>query len=744
MTDGLLAHSSPSPDREPHLYGDHVRGAVLGARTNAEAVAAYMPEGRRAKFVSTVVDGTTFHDLGKLDPENQTGLRQGRSGKMPWDHVDAGVAHLLRAGAKPAAWIARAHHAPGLPAYAEEFNPVDPGAARGLRGGRVGERDSDAGDTLRARVDSTLDDLVVAHAKAAGEHVAAKGGEKHHLWLRLALSCLVDGDHADAAWYECGRRPPDPPRPRWDERLAALDGYVAGLPKGGPRQADRRAFYDACRNGSAESAMVACEGPVGIGKTTAVTAWCIRRAIASGARRIFVVAPYTTILTQTAKALRAALVLPDEADRADEIVAEHHHRADFQALASRELAVLWRAPIVVTTSVQFFETLAACEPSRLRKLHGLPGSIVFIDEAHAALPAPLWRQNWAWIRELSADWGCSFVFASGSLARVWSDAEVVGEGAAMTLPDVVPPQLAAKLDGAEHTRVRYRTLGRIADPISTLTDTPGPRLAVFNTVRTAAVIAARLRAAGANVLHLSTALCPCDRDRILDEVRRRLAVGSGYPPDWTLIATSLVEAGVDLSFRTALRERFSTASLIQIGGRANRHGAALEPGDVLDFQLDHDEDTTSHPDATTASEVLREFFEQGRLCGVVNAATLVTAALRAELRSRHGQTGLELENAERACDYPEVARLGRLIADDTVLVVVDRVLEEKLTKRQPVSARDLLAASVQIRRSKVDEYALKELPGRPGVYVWRQAYDGMFLGYMAGVMALDRAESWVL
>jgi len=100
-------------------------------------------------------------------------------------------------------------------------------------------------------------------------------------------------------------------------------------------------------------------------------------------RRLIVVAPYTNILTQTAERLRRALVLPDE--RADEVVVEHHHRADFSDRANRELAVLWHAPIVLTTAVSFFETLAGCDPASLRKLHALPGSAVFLDEATSAL-----------------------------------------------------------------------------------------------------------------------------------------------------------------------------------------------------------------------------------------------------------------------------------------------------------------------------------------------------------------------
>jgi CRISPR-associated endonuclease/helicase Cas3 len=744
MNEALLAHSAPNAEREPQSYRGHVCGAVAIATANARDVAAHMSNRDMAeRFLAAVLDGATYHDLGKLDGENQAALRQGRQGRMRWDHIDAGVAHLLNAGAKTAAWLVRAHHAPGLPALAAQYNPLEPNARR-LRGGRVSDRDGEEADALVAQTDRTLAALRIAHTSALGEHLPNKGRTIHGLFMRLALSCLVDGDHSDSAGFEHGWQCPVPVLPRWEERLGRLDVYVASLSKDGARQADRNAFYKACREGPTDAPMVACEGPVGIGKTTSVTAWLLRRAIASHARRLFVVAPYTTILSQTAKTLRSALLLPDEANLDDEIVAEHHHRADFQAPESRDLATLWRAPIIVTTGVQFFETLAACEPAQLRKLHGLAGSVVFLDEAHAALPTALWRQNWAWIRELTREWGCSFVFASGSLARVWEEPDIVGGDGAMSLPDMAPQPLGDRLVRAEHARVRYRTLGRVADPVSIILGTRGPRLAVFNTVQTAAVIADRLRAAGADVLHLSTALCPSDRDRILCKVKGRLEPHAFYQQDWTLVATSLVEAGVDLSFRTALRERFSTASLIQVGGRTNRHGEH-EFGEVLDLQLDADGAMTSHPGAKGSASVLERFFRDGLLNDVFNPARLVTRALREETRNEHGKTGVKLAEAETmAHDYPEVAKLGRLIHADTALVVVDDSLKALLARGQRVRSRDLLAGSVQVWSKKIEALGLHPLQNRPGIYLWQYRYDPDFLGYMSGALAFVSGEAFII
>jgi CRISPR-associated endonuclease/helicase Cas3 len=663
-------------------------------------------------------------------------LRQGRHAPLGWDHIDAGVAHLRACGASNAAWLVRAHHAPGLPSLPAHF--VTDG--RKLRG----RRDDGASIARHAeqitRTDRLLPAMLATHEAALGPYQPAPGKSLHGLTLRLQLSCLVDADHADSARFDSNRAPPRPPAPRWVERLAALDAYVAGLPdRGGARDAQRRAFYRACREGGPEATLVACEGPVGIGKSTAVVAYLLRRAIATKARHLIIVAPYTAILSQMAAQLRAALVLPDEREAADQVVAEHHHRADFADRSARDLATLWQGPVILTTAVQFFETLAGNTPAALRKLNALPGAVVFLDEAHAALPTPLWPQNWRWLRELAQDWSCNFVFASGSLARFWEVADIVGE-ARMTLPELVPRALAAPLRHAEAQRITYVSLGRCDGPgplADAVAAEAGPRLLIMNTVQSAAVMARRMRADGHDVLHLSSALCPRDRATILAQVRRRLE--GPDRPDWTLVATSLVEAGLDLSFRTAFRERFATASLIQIGGRINRHAECAGAATVHDFIVSYVGGLKEHPAAWGAAKVLGDLFGEHRFASDVDAAALVTLAMRREMREQRGAVGEALLVAERDRRYRDVASLGRVIDSDTRLVVVDPRLRDRLAAHQALPVRDLLAGSVQIWSSNITRFGLEPIPERHEVYWWPHAYDAGFLGFMAGALSLAEA-----
>lgn len=171
--------------------------------------------------------------------------------------------------------------------------------------------------------------------------------------------------------------------------LAALNRYVDSLrgEKQSKRDELRTQMYQKCRDCDLSAGILSNDGSVGSGKTTAVMAHQLKQAISRGARRIFVVLPYTNIITQSVEIYRKALVLPGEDP--ERVVAEMHYKADFESKATRYLTSLWRAPIIVTTAVAFFETLASNRPAALRRLHELPGSIIFVDEAHAALPLKL-------------------------------------------------------------------------------------------------------------------------------------------------------------------------------------------------------------------------------------------------------------------------------------------------------------------------------------------------------------------
>ncbi len=365
-----LAHSARN-GCPAQTYGDHVHRAVDTARGLAADAGHGLPQA--AAFVETVGLGTEFHDLGKLDDDNQAVLASPTGNPLPREHVDAGTKHLFGLGtptARYAAVLAYSHHR-GLP-------DIPGQTARGAmawRGDETSERFL-AADVV-ARTNAKLADYLHRHYEALAANPAKPVElpfKPEALDLRMALACLVEADHGDTARHY-GAQLIEAPLLCPEARLGRLDDYVSSLKHGDTcheieRAALRRAHYKACRAADTKPALVECDSPVGSGKTTAVMAHLLRAAHAKGLRRVFVVQPFTNIIDQSVNVYRNALILDNEV--ADHAVAAHHHKTDFSDPMTRGLATRWHAPVIVTTAVQFFETLASNHPaSRIAKAHRL-------------------------------------------------------------------------------------------------------------------------------------------------------------------------------------------------------------------------------------------------------------------------------------------------------------------------------------------------------------------------------------
>jgi CRISPR/Cas system-associated endonuclease/helicase Cas3 len=448
-----------------------------------------------------------------------------------------------------------------------------------------------------------------------------------------------------------------------------------------------------------------------------------------GLRRIIVVLPFTNIITQSVETYRKALTLTGE--NPELIVAELHHRAEFSDVHSRQFTALWRAPIIVTTAVAFFETLASNTPSTMRKLHNLPGSAVFVDESHAALPAKLLPLAWRWIKTYAHEWSCHWVLASGSLSRFWKIEEFDQE--TPDIPEIIFPKLSKTLQQYENKRISYRyhqtplSASELVQWTSTL---PGPRLLIVNTVQSAAVIAREFeRQCGKKkVEHISTALMAKDRANTLERVKSRL--GNDNDSNWTLVATSCVEAGVDLSFKTGIREAASLVSLLQTAGRVNRHGTDTH-AEIWTFKLTEEGLLKCHPGFRDATSVLTDLISS---TAAISQA-FCTEALKREIRLS-GTFKQSLIDADKHMQYPQVEKSFRVIPTDTRLVIVEKELIEKLEMHLPVNWREIQNGSVQIWEYRLNELRIPEISGRPGLYKWNYDYDN-FIGYMAGILPVD-------
>lgn len=687
----------------------------------------------------------SFHDLGKLGDENQSVLRGDKKARnLPINHCDAGVAYMMRNRALLSALLIYSHHI-GLPNIADEKMRINSPC------GDLRFRDND--ETVQRDSSQNLETYLARHCESFGSKLAAiekisSGGQlKYPVGARVLLSCLADADHTDTAIHYRNFHEEEMPLLQAEKRLAALDNYVAGLAssdnsvKMSKRNIARSEMYEKCRCGSTKNWLYYCDSPVGTGKTTAIMAALLNAAHAKNLRRIFIVLPFTNILKQSVDVYRKALRLQDESDSdMERVVAAIHHKAEYEDENSRQLSALWRSPIIVTTAVQFFETMAAASPSGLRKLHALPNSAVFIDEAHTALPTSLWPLAWRWINDYAEMWRCHFILASGSLKKFWELEEFkIRNKDDNSIPSLLPREFSDALNKMETRRVPIKRKPEKMDETKLcewLLTLKGPRLVVLNTVQSAAVIANTLAdiCGREHVEHISTAIAPKDRELIVENIKRRLS--DKKDEDWTLVATSCVEAGVDFSFRNGVREAAGLVNLLQLAGRIRRNEEDCYNDSVVwSIELDFSGMLKRHPSFEISSKVLLDLFAENP--ALINDGTdisdLCTRALRRELNECGMTEGSSIMEDEMACSYASVEKKFKVIDSQTVTVIIDTCIKERLESYETISWRELQDHSVQIYVHTARNLKVEPVRGHPDIYFWPYSYN-KFIGYMAGVL----------
>jgi CRISPR-associated endonuclease/helicase Cas3 len=518
-----------------------------------------------------------WHDLGKHRPEFQDRLR-GSSRSV--EHAGAGAALAFsvdRTAGLPLAFAIAGHHA-GLA-------DLQPGGGTGPRA--LTERLADNKPVLDALLPSLTPELTALSIPAlplAGGRELARSLE---MWTRFLFSCLVDADYlATEGFYSPGSRAAsragmeDLPtlRQRLDE---ALDALAAGLPpdrRDAPVNRRRAEILSACRAAAERPpGLFSLTVPTGGGKTFSSMAFALRHAEVHGLRRVVVAIPFTSIIEQNAAVYRRAL--------ADANVIEHHsafdataaEEADRGAEIRRRLAAEnWDAPVVVTTNVQLFESLFAASPSRCRKLHNLAGSVILLDEAQT-LPVEYLLPVLDSLRELTSRFGCTVVLMTATQpALERRDTLPQGlEGLHEIIPD--PPALARDL-----SRVRVSWPDPDAPPrsyadLAREVASHERVLAVVHRRDDARLLGGLLPEEGR--FHLSALMCAAHRSEVLGRVMK--ALGEGRP--CRLVATQLVEAGVDVDFPVVYRCLGGLDSLAQAAGRCNREGRMPDKGSVVFF-----------------------------------------------------------------------------------------------------------------------------------------------------------------
>lgn len=440
-------------------------------------------------------------------------------------------------------------------------------------------------------------------AMPIGRGVNAIDGSFSKAFLaRMLFSCLVDADFLETErFYARSADLPEPERGGEFDR-SHLDLVRACLQRMRRDNTDlnrlRSHILDhANAKASLPAGLFTLTVPTGGGKTLTSLSFAAEHAAAHGLRRIIYVIPFTSIIEQTAQVFREQVKL-------GAAVLEHHSSFDWDRKPPgddgdsegegedgraklRRDSENWDAPIVVTTAVQFFESLFAARTSRARKLHNIAGSVVILDEVQS-LPVHLLRPCLAAIDELAKNYGTSIVLCTATqpALRLQDGALPKKKGGApdgLDIPDERelapdPPGLYSKLKRVDVEWSREP----VSDTAIAERFAKQPQiLCIVNSRAHARELFLQLREQGhAGCVHLSTLMCARHRREVLEGLRADLKAGKPV----RLVSTSLIEAGVDISFPEVWRAATGLSSVAQAAGRCNREDELEGLGRTIVFE----------------------------------------------------------------------------------------------------------------------------------------------------------------
>lgn len=392
---------------------------------------------------------------------------------------------------------------------------------------------------------------------------------------RMLFSALVDADYLDTEEYMKGEMPrstSDPLPVLWTRLQAKLKSW-----ENPARDINRwrNEITQACIDAASKPrGIFTLTVPTGGAKTISSLAFALNHAIEHGMERIIYVVPYTSIIEQNAKEYKKIL--------GDINVLEHHSGVQYDSSEDadeKELAMAlatenWDCPVVVTTAVQFFESLYSNRPSQCRKLHNTANSVIIFDEAQM-LPLNNLEPCVAAMGELVEQCKSTIVLCTATQPAL---NDLLLKYAKSYQPTEICPHVEDYFN--RFRRVTFRKMGKIGDAsLANLLCEHKQVLCIVNSRKAALSIYAHLPAEGS--YHLSTLMNSVHRRAILDEIRERLSAGLPC----RVISTSLIEAGVDIDFPAVFRELAGLDSILQAAGRCNREGRwSAEESIVTIFQ----------------------------------------------------------------------------------------------------------------------------------------------------------------
>ena len=515
-----------------------------------------------------------LHDAGKYQPQFQTYLRNGgRRGSVP--HAAHGAALSYQRKKQNAVSFAVLGHHSGL----LDFGKVKNSIANVLKDSVLPAvqcqllKENDSLLDLEQRFDST-------HKYQKRDNLTSE------FFIRYLFSALTDADWLDTEAHFS----PNKAALRasqvldTDRFIEILESHFRSMKTDGDIITLRNEVRaEVVSNAALPVGFFSLNVPTGLGKTLTSTLWALKHAKANALKRIIIVLPFINIIDQTAHVLSGIF--------GEDSILEHHSGVfddaknyegepyNKQVLATEN----WDYPIIVTTTVQFFESLFNNKPSKCRKIHNIADSVVIFDEVQT-LPQELVLPTLEMLKQVQEVLNTSFLFSTATQPAF--EARVGFPGLEKIYPLVRNPQaLFGKTKRVDYLIVddfRPVSLNQIASMVCAHRKSV---LVIVNTKKDASRIfdVIKTRAACFDITyHLSTNMCPMHRKSVILSIREDL----GLSRNICVISTQLIEAGVDFDFPVVYRALAPLESIIQSGGRCNREGRLSEKGKVFLFTLE--------------------------------------------------------------------------------------------------------------------------------------------------------------
>jgi CRISPR-associated endonuclease/helicase Cas3 len=667
-----IAHSE-NEYGEVQLLRDHLRNTATLAREFGELLG----------LAEECYWAGLLHDLGKYEERFQ---RRVRGEKVACPHAPHGACIAMDAKALEVAFAVLAHHS----------LLRDPNALRQKAAERPAFDRNGAPYKERARAVLAIAARELPELSAMPPQTRAQDREQLALRTRMVFSALIDADRLDTERHgslerAAARRHVWPAMAELADRVERYIARLAASATAAPDVLQVRAEVMRAARAAAEQppGMATLTVPTGGGKTLASLLYALRHAALHNLRRVIVVVPYLAIIEQNVKVIREAV---GESGDEQTLVLEHHSNVDEEEGANersgeegaepqgglglwRRLATEnWDAPIIVTTAVQFFESLFSARPGRVRKLHRIARSVVVFDEVQT-FPVAVLHPILDALERLRREYGASLLFCTATQPALETRANDGRRWPAGTLREVAPdpPALFARMRRVEVTwpdPAEEMSWEALAERLAR----ERQALVVVNTKRQALALfeAARALMGADAVTHLSARMCPEHRRLALDSVRQRLAHGEPC----LVVSTQVVEAGVDLDFPTVYRALGPLDRIAQAAGRCNRNGVLRDAagrvtlGRVVVFRpAEHKLPGGVYKMATEITEtLLREAALNGRPLDIDNPVLFLQFFDRVYENGEIDE--FKIGEKQRELDFAVVDEKFRVIDDDTVGVIV--------------------------------------------------------------------------